>query len=78
MWTLEIETNAKGHSQILTQSDLVFINPGKYLHGVATLIGKSAENLYAVIYPFVSQLKTRRYFSAILKIKSGITRSHVK
>ena len=35
------------------------------------------ENLYPVILPFVSQVNTRREFSAILKIKSEITRSHV-
>ena len=37
MWTLEIvlerqKTGAEGHSQTLTQSDLVFINPGIYIN----------------------------------------------
>ena len=50
MSTLEIvferqETSAEGHSQTLTQSDLVFINPGIYLHSMATVIGKSAKTI---------------------------------
>ena len=37
MWTLAIvferqKTSAEGHSQTLTQSDLVFINPGIYIN----------------------------------------------
>ena len=49
--TLEIvferqKTRAEGHSQTLTQSDLVFINPGIYLHSMATVIGKSAKKQF--------------------------------
>ena len=49
--TLEIvferqKTSAEGHSQTLTQSDLVFINPGRYLHSMATVIGKSAKKQF--------------------------------
>ena len=51
MWTLEIvferqKTSAEGHSKTLSQSDLVFINPGIYLHSMATVIGKSAEKQF--------------------------------
>ena len=42
LWTLEIvferqKTSAEGHSQILTKSDLVFINPGIYIYIYKTL-----------------------------------------
>ena len=51
MSTLEIvfkrqKTSAEGHSQTLTQSNPVFINPGIYLHSMATAIGKSAEKQF--------------------------------
>ena len=51
MSTLEMvferqKTSAEGHSQTLTQSDLVFINPGIYLHSMATVIGKSAKKQF--------------------------------
>ena len=51
MWTLEIvfkrqKTSAEGHSKTLSQSDLVFINPGIYLHSMATVIGKSAKKQF--------------------------------
>ena len=39
------KTSAEGHSQTLTQSDLVFINPGIYLHSMATVIGKSVNTI---------------------------------
>ena len=50
MWTLEIvfkrqKTSAEGHSKTLSQSDLVFINPGIYLHSMATVIEKSAKKI---------------------------------
>ena len=38
--------SAEGHSQTLTQSDLVFINPGIYLQSMATVIGKSAKKQF--------------------------------
>ena len=46
VWTLEIvferqKTSAEGHSQTLTQSDLVFINPCIYIY-----IYISAQSLY--------------------------------
>ena len=47
------KTSAEGHSQTLTQSDLVFINPGIYLHSMATVIGKSAKNQFPA---YVGQL----------------------
>ena len=40
------KTSAEGHSQTLNQSNLVFINPGIYLHSMATLIGKSAKKQF--------------------------------
>ena len=40
------KTSAEGHSKTLTQSDLVFINPGIYLHSMATVIGKSAKKQF--------------------------------
>ena len=51
MWTLEIvfkrqKTSAEGHSKTLSQSDLVFINPGIYLHSMATVIEKSAKKQF--------------------------------
>ena len=51
MWTLEIvferqKSSAEGHSKTLSQSDLVFINPGIYLHSMATVIGKSAKTQF--------------------------------
>ena len=51
VWTLEIvygrqKTSAEGHSKTLSQSDLVFIHPGKYLHSMATVIGKSAKKQF--------------------------------
>ena len=51
VWTLEIvfkrqKTSAEGHSKTLSQSDLVFINPGIYLHSMATVIEKSAKKQF--------------------------------
>ena len=40
------KTSAEGHSKTLSQSDLVFINPGIYLHSMATVIGKSAKKQF--------------------------------
>ena len=37
----------------VTKSDLVFINPGIYLHSMATVIGKSAKNQFPA---YVGQL----------------------
>ena len=37
---------AETHSKTLSQSDLVFINPGIYLHSMATVIGKSAKKQF--------------------------------
>ena len=60
VWTLEIvlqrqKNSAEGHSQTLTQSDLVVINPGIYLHSMATVIGKSAKNQFPA---YVGQLRS--------------------
>ena len=51
VWTLEIvfkrqKTSAEGHSKTLSQSDLVFINPGIYLHSMAKVIGESAKKQF--------------------------------
>ena len=51
VWTLEIvfkrqKTSAEGHSKTLSQIDLVFINPGIYLHSMATVIEKSAKKQF--------------------------------
>ena len=37
------KTSAEGHSKTLSQSDLVFINPGIYLHSMARVIEKNAK-----------------------------------
>ena len=44
--SVQKKNSAEGHSQTLTQSDLVFINPGMYLHSMATVIGKSAKKQF--------------------------------
>ena len=72
MSTLEIvferqKTSAEGHSQTLTQSDLVFINPGIYLHSMATVIGKSAKKQFPAYVGEFWSMSQR-----LLEIYSGI------
>ena len=40
------KNSAEGYSKTLSQSDLVFTNPGIYLYSMATVIGKSAKKQF--------------------------------
>ena len=61
------KTSAECHSKTLSQSDLVFINPGIYLHSMATVIGKSAKKQFlAYVGEFLSM--SQRLLEIIISI----------